>query len=189
MRAAGIPDVELIETAGHPVVFGTWHGAPGKPTILVYGHYDVQPADPLDLWKTPPFEPTLRDGRLYARGAADMKDNLVTVLQAIEALGAVHGAPPVNLTFFFEGEEEIGSPHARDAIEANADRLTADGVLSCDGGMLSPTRASLTVALKGMTALQVDLRTSSTDLHSGMYGAAVPNAVNALANLAATYHD
>jgi acetylornithine deacetylase/succinyl-diaminopimelate desuccinylase-like protein len=189
MRAAGFPDVELIETAGHPVVFGTWHGAPGKPTILVYGHYDVQPADPLDLWKTPPFEPTLRDGRLYARGAADMKNNLVTVLQAIEALGAVHGAPPVNLTFFFEGEEEIGSPHARDAIEANKDRLRADGVLSCDGGMLSPTQASLTVALKGMTALQVDLRTSSTDLHSGMYGAAVPNAVNALANLAASFHD
>jgi acetylornithine deacetylase/succinyl-diaminopimelate desuccinylase-like protein len=188
MTRAGVPDVELIETDGHPIVYGEWLEAPEKPTILVYGHYDVQPADPLELWETPPFEPTIRDGLIYARGAADMKSNLITVIQAVEALAAVHGAPPVNLIFFFEGEEEIGSPHARVAIEANKDRLAAQGVLSCDGGMESPTQAGLLVALKGMTGMQIDLRTSSTDLHSGMYGATVPNALQAMAKLAATFH-
>jgi acetylornithine deacetylase/succinyl-diaminopimelate desuccinylase-like protein len=189
MKRAGVPDVELVETAGHPVILGTWHAAPGKPTILVYGHYDVQPADPIDLWTTPPFEPTLRDGKIYARGAADMKSNLITLLQAVEALAAIHGAPPVNLTFFWEGEEEIGSPHALEAIEANKDRLKADGVLSCDGGMEGPNTGSLLVSLKGMTGLQIDLRTSATDLHSGMYGATVPNALQALAKLANSFHD
>ena len=188
LKKAGVLEVELLETAGHPVVFGAWHDAPDKPTVLVYGHYDVQPADPLDLWESPPFEPAIRDGRVYARGAADMKSNLITVIQAVEALAAVHGAPPVNLTFFLEGEEEISSPHARDAIEANKNRLAAQGVLSCDGGMLSPTQAGLLVALKGITAMQIDVRTSSTDLHSGMYGATVPNALQAMAKLAATFH-
>jgi acetylornithine deacetylase/succinyl-diaminopimelate desuccinylase-like protein len=189
MKRGGVPEVELVETAGHPVVLGAWHAAPGKPTILIYGHYDVQPADPLDLWTSPPFEPTLRDGKIYARGSADMKSNLLTLLQAVEALAAVHGAPPVNLIFFWEGEEEIGSPHAREAIEANKDRLKADGVLSCDGGMEGPNTGSLLVSLKGMTGLQIDLRTSSTDLHSGMYGATVPNALQALAKLANSFHD
>jgi acetylornithine deacetylase/succinyl-diaminopimelate desuccinylase-like protein len=189
LRAAGVPDVSLIETPGHPVVYGAWHAASGKPTILVYGHYDVQPADPLELWETPPFEPTFRDGLIYARGAADMKSNLITVIQAVEALAKVHGAPPVNLTFFFEGEEEIGSPHARGAIESARDRLRADAVLSCDGGMISPTDASLCVALKGITAVELEVRTSTTDLHSGMYGAAVPNALQALARLATTFHE
>lgn len=188
LTRAGVPTVELIETAGHPVVYGTWLNAPGKPTLLIYGHYDVQPADPLDLWESPPFEPTIRDGLIYARGAADMKSNLITVIQAIEALARVHGEPPVNLTFFFEGEEEIGSPHARAVIEANKHRLAAQGVLSCDGGMESPTQAGLLVALKGMTGMQIDLRTSTTDLHSGMYGATVPNALQAMAKLAATFH-
>jgi acetylornithine deacetylase/succinyl-diaminopimelate desuccinylase-like protein len=188
MTRAGVPDVELIETDGHPIVYGEWLEAPEKPTILVYGHYDVQPADPLELWETPPFEPTIGDGLIYARGAADMKANLITVIQAVEALATVHGAPPVNLIFFFEGEEEIASPHARAAIEVNKNRLAAQGVLSCDGGMESPTQAGLLVALKGMTGMQIDLRTSSTDLHSGMYGATVPNALQAMAKLAATFH-
>ena len=188
LRRAGVPEVELIETERHPIVFGKWHAAAAKPTILVYGHYDVQPADPLDLWETPPFEPTLRDGLLFARGAADMKSNLITVIQAVEALALKGGAPPVNLTFLFEGEEEIGSPHAETAIAANQKRLAADGVLSCDGGMEGPDQAGLLVALKGITGMQIDLRTSSTDLHSGAYGAAVPNALQAMARLAATFH-
>ena len=188
LRTAGVPEVELIETARHPVVYGRWHAAPDRQTILIYGHYDVQPVDPLELWETPPFEPTLRDGLLYARGAADMKGNLIALIQAVEALASVHGAPPVNLTFFFEGEEEIGSPHAESAIVANRDRLAADGVLSCDGGMEGPDSAGLLVALKGITGLQIDLRTSSTDLHSGAYGAAVPNALQAMVRLAATFH-
>jgi acetylornithine deacetylase/succinyl-diaminopimelate desuccinylase-like protein len=188
LRRSGVPTVELVETRRHPVIIGEWLGAPGKPTILVYGHYDVQPADPLDLWESPPFEPTIRDGKIFARGSADMKSNLITVIQAIEALAAAHGAPPVNLKFFFEGEEEIGSPSAPEVVASLKDRLSADGVLSCDGGMESPTRAGLLVALKGITGVQVNLRTSNTDLHSGMYGATVPNALQAMAKLASSYH-
>lgn len=188
MKKAGVPEVELIETPGHPVILGEWLGPIDKPTILIYGHYDVQPADPLDLWESAPFEPTTRDGLIYARGAADMKSNLITVIQAIEAHAAVHGEPPVNLIFFFEGEEEIGSPNARGVIEAHKNRLSAQGVLSCDGGMEGPETAALLVALKGITGLQVNLRTSSTDLHSGMYGATVPNALQAMVTLAASFH-
>ena len=189
MRAAGIPIVELVETDRHPVIIGEWLGAPGKPTILVYGHYDVQPADPLELWESPPFEPTITaEGNIIARGSADMKGNLITVIQAIEALGKIHGAPPVNLRFFFEGEEEIGSPNAPAVVARLKDRLQADGVLSCDGGMEGPDTAGLTVAMKGITGVQVNLRTSNTDLHSGMYGATVPNALQAMGKLAASYH-
>jgi acetylornithine deacetylase/succinyl-diaminopimelate desuccinylase-like protein len=188
LRKAGAPEVELLETPGHPVVYGKWDGPIEKPTILIYGHYDVQPADPLNLWESPAFEPTIRDGLIYARGAADMKSNLITVIQAIEAHVAVHGEPPVNLIFFFEGEEEIGSPNARWVIEKYKNQLAANGVLSCDGGMEAPDRAGLLVALKGITGVQVNLRTSSTDLHSGMYGATVPNALQAMTKLAASYH-
>jgi acetylornithine deacetylase/succinyl-diaminopimelate desuccinylase-like protein len=188
LRRAGVPTVDLIDTDLHPVIIGEWGGQAGKPTILVYGHYDVQPADPLDLWQSPPFEPTTRDGLIYARGAADMKSNLITVIQAIEAHSAVNGAPPVNLVFFFEGEEEIGSPNARTTIEKHRDRLGATGVLSCDGGMEAPDRAALLVALKGITGLQINLRTGTTDLHSGMYGATVPNALQAMVTLAASFH-
>ena len=188
MRRAGIPTVELVETGRHPVITGEWISAPGKPTVLIYGHYDVQPADPLDLWETPPFEPTIRDGRIFARGAADMKSNLITVIQAIEAVAKSNTVMPVNLRFFFEGEEEIGSPSAPQVVESLKSRLEADGVLSCDGGMESPTQAGLTVGLKGITGLQINLRTGASDLHSGMYGATVPNALQAMIKLAATFH-
>ncbi len=190
MRTAGIPNVELIETPLHPVVYGEWHAAPGKPTVLVYGHYDVQPVDPLNLWQSDPFEPTLRDGKIYARGVSDMKTNLLTIIQGVEAAARANGGtPPVNLTFFFEGEEEIGSPSAEETLEKYRDRFKADFVLSGDGGQNSPTQPRLTVAYKGITGLQIDLRTGSTDLHSGGYGAAVPNAAQAVAKLAATFHD
>src|SRR6188472_2366540 len=124
--------VDVVKTDLHPIIFAQRDGEKSWPHVVIYGHYDVQPADPLNLWKSPAFEPTMRDGQIYARGSADMKSNLVTLIQAVEALAAVHGAPPVNLTFFWEGEEEIGSPHALEAIEANKDRLKADGVRSCD---------------------------------------------------------
>ena len=188
LTAVGVPHVELLESPGHPVVYGTWHGVDGGRTVLVYGHYDVQPADPLELWETPAFEPTIRDGRVYARGAADMKANLATVIQAVEALAAAHGRPPLNLTFFLEGEEEIGSAHTPDVVAAHRDKLRADVVLSCDGGMESPERAALLVALKGITGCQLDLRVGSSDMHSGQYGAAVPNALRALAGLAEGFH-
>jgi acetylornithine deacetylase/succinyl-diaminopimelate desuccinylase-like protein len=189
LTRAGVPEVEFLETPLHPVVYGRWHAAPGKPTLLIYGHYDVQPVDPLDLWTSDPFEPTVRDGKIYARGVSDMKANLVTVVQAMEALALANGAPPVNLTFFFEGEEEIASPHAADILTQYRDRFAADLVLSCDGGQAGPDQAKMTVAFKGVTGLQINLSTGSTDLHSGGYGAAVPNAAQAIAKLAASFHD
>lgn len=191
LTRAGVPEVEIIETALHPVVYGKWHATPGKPTLLIYGHYDVQPADPLDLWKSDPFAPTVREGKIYARGASDMKANLVTVIQAVEALAAcsAKGAPPINVTFFLEGEEEIGSPHAADVLEQHKGKFGADLVLSCDGGQAGPDLARLTVAFKGVTGLQINLATGTTDLHSGGYGAAVPNAAQAIAKLAASFHD
>jgi acetylornithine deacetylase/succinyl-diaminopimelate desuccinylase-like protein len=189
LTRAGVPEVEILQTAGHPVVYGAWRAAPRKPTVLIYGHYDVQPADPLDLWTSDPFEPTRRDGRIYARGSSDMKANLVTVVQAVEALAAVSGAPPVNVVFFLEGEEEIASPNAADTLARHKDRFRADLALSCDGGQAAPDLAKLTVAYKGVTGLQINLSTGSTDLHSGGYGAAVPNAAQAIAKLAATFHD
>ena len=186
---AGVSEVTVHETAGHPAVIGRWPVGPDRPTALIYGHYDVQPPEPLDLWETPPFEPTIRDGRLYARGASDMKGNLLTVIQAVEALAVANGAPPLNLVFLFEGEEEIGSPNLAPLIEAERERLACDYAISADGGMFGPDTPSLTVSLKGLGGCQIDLRTGSTDLHSGMYGAAVPNAIQALTRLVATLHD
>jgi acetylornithine deacetylase/succinyl-diaminopimelate desuccinylase-like protein len=189
LKTGGVPEVRLIETARHPVVYGRWHAAPGKPTVILYGHYDVQPVDPLDLWESDPFVPTERDGKIFARGVSDMKTNVLTMIQAVEAVAAVHGAPPVNLTFFIEGEEEIGSPNAAEVLGTNAELFRADLALSGDGGQTAPDKSRLTVAYKGITGFQIDLRTGSTDLHSGGYGAAVPNAALAIAQLAASFHD
>jgi acetylornithine deacetylase/succinyl-diaminopimelate desuccinylase-like protein len=188
LTAAGVPRVEIVQTTGHPVALGSWHAAPGKPTVLVYGHFDVQPVDPLNLWVSDPFDPQVRDGLMYARGIADMKTNLLTLIQAVEALGKAHGQPPVNLTFLFEGEEEIGSPNLPDVVRSERGRLKCDVALSADGGMESSEQPSLLVGLKGICAMQVNLRTGNSDLHSGMYGAAVPNAVQTLVQLAETFH-
>jgi len=190
LRTAGVPVVDIVETPLHPVVIGEWLVDPARPTVLVYGHYDVQPEEPVELWETPAFEPNIRDGRVYARGSSDMKGNLLTAIQGVEAIAAVDGgAPPINVKFIFEGEEEIGSPNLREAVRANKDRLAADAVLSADGGQFGFDTPSLTVALKGLGGCQVNLRTANTDLHSGMFGAKVPNAVQALVQLAATFHD
>ncbi|MBA2278481.1 MAG: dipeptidase [Chloroflexia bacterium] len=189
LRRAGVPEVEVVATAGHPVVLGRWRVAGNQPTVLIYGHYDVQPEEPVALWDSPPFEPAERDGRLYARGSSDMKGNLLTAVQGVEALAAASGAPPVNVTFIFEGEEEIGSPHLTEVVRSRRDFLACDAVLSADGGQHGPDQPSLNVALKGLAGVQVNLRTAGSDLHSGMYGATVPNAVQAMARLAATLHD
>ncbi|ACM06649.1 dipeptidase [Thermomicrobium roseum] len=188
LRAIGVPEVRLLETERNPIVFGHWPVDPSLPTALVYGHYDVQPPDPLELWETPPFEPTLRDGRLYARGASDDKGNLFAALCGIEALVRIIGHPPINLKFFFEGEEEIGSPSMAAAIRQYRELLACDVVISADGGMYGHDQPSLTLSSKGICACQVDLRTAATDMHSGQYGAVIANAVQTLVQLAATFH-
>ncbi len=190
LRAAGTPVVDIVETPLHPVVIGEWVVDAGKPTVLIYGHYDVQPEEPVDLWDTPAFEPTIRDGKLYARGSSDMKGNLLTAIQGVEAIAEANGGrPPINVKFIFEGEEEIGSPNLREVVRVNRERLAADAVISADGGQFGFDTPSLTVALKGLGGCQVNLRTANTDLHSGMFGAKTPNAVQAMVQLAATFHD
>ncbi len=190
LRTAGVPEVVIAESAGHPTVIGLWLVDPSQPTILVYGHYDVQPAEPLDLWTSPAFAPTIRDGKLFARGAADMKGNLLTAIQGIEAVAKANGGrPPINVKFIFEGEEEIGSPNLRDIVLQHKDLLQADAVVSADGGQHGPDTPSVSVALKGLGGCQINLTTANSDLHSGMYGAMVPNAVQALVQLTATFHD
>lgn len=190
LRTAGVPDVEILpaEGLGHPLVLGQWRVGDDRPTALIYAHYDVQPPDPLDLWETPPFEPTVRDGRIYARGAADDKAGLFLTIAAIEALANTQGDPPVNLLFFFEGEEEIGSPSLSTRIHDLKDRLACDTVISADGGMFGPDTPSLELSAKGLAGCQLDVRTAKSDLHSGMYGAAVPNAAQVIASLVASFH-
>ena len=189
LRTLGARDVALLPTSGNPVVYGTWPAPAGAPTAILYGHYDVQPPDPLDLWETPPFEPSVRNGRLYARGAADDKGNLFAPLKAIETYIAVHGGLPIGLKCMFEGEEEIGSPSLPQFVRDNTALLAADFALCADGGMWGPDAPSLTVSSKGLAACQIDLRTANMDLHSGQHGAAVPNAVEAIARLVTTMHD
>ncbi|TXG83893.1 MAG: dipeptidase [Thermomicrobiales bacterium] len=188
-RKAGVTEVSLIETPLHPVVYGRWETAKDKPTLLIYGHYDVQPVDPLELWESDPFEPTERDGKIYARGSSDMKMNLLGILQGIEALAAVKGELPINLILLLEGEEEIGSPNLPEVVARFANELKSDIIMSGDGGMMGINKPALAIGLKGLAGCQVNLTTSSTDLHSGSYGAAVPNAVRAIAQLAASFHN
>lgn len=189
LRQAGVPDVAVLPTPGWPVVVGRWHIADDRPTVLIYGHYDVQPADPLDLWTTPPFEPAIRDGKPYARGAADMKGNYLAVIQAIASFNETAGQPPLNVTFLCEGEEEIGSPSLPAFLRSERERLACDFILSADGGMAGPDTPSLTVALRGLASCQIELRTGMTDLHSGQFGGIVPNAARELAKLLVSLHD
>jgi acetylornithine deacetylase/succinyl-diaminopimelate desuccinylase-like protein len=191
LRAVGVPRVEVMETDGNPVVYGEWLVDPAKQTALIYGHYDVQPPDPLDLWESPPFEPTVRDGKLYARGASDDKGNLFMPIKALEALVRTNGTglPPINLKFTIEGEEEIGSPTLPIFVARQKELLACDIVICADGGQWAPDQPSIATASKGICACQVNVRTANSDLHSGQYGASVPNAVQVAVQLAATLHD
>lgn len=190
MKRAGVPEVRIAPSAGHPAVLGKWHVSDDQPTILIYGHYDVQPAEPLELWESPPFEPRIDGNMIYARGSSDMKGNLLTVIQGVEASAKANGGkPPVNVSFIFEGEEEIGSPNMIQIIRENQDMLKADAVISADGGQHSADTPAMGVALKGLAGLQINLTTANTDMHSGGYGAYMPNAVQVLTKLAATFHD
>lgn len=189
LRSAGAENVELMDTPGNPMVYGQWLQAPGAPTVLIYGHYDVQPADPEREWVSPPFEPTLRDGRLYARGVSDDKAPSFQALKAVEAWLALDGRLPVNVKFLLEGEEELGSPNMRPFVREHAGLLKADVVISADGAMWRASEPSITVAARGLCGLQVNLTTARSDLHSGRHGGAVPNALHCLAELIATLHD
>jgi acetylornithine deacetylase/succinyl-diaminopimelate desuccinylase-like protein len=186
LEAIGVEHVEVAETGGHPVVYGDWLHALGAPTVIVYGHYDVQPVDPLELWDSAPFEPIVVGHRLLARGAADDKGQVHLHLRAAEALLATSGGLPVNLRFVFEGEEESGSLNLDRWLEANRDRLAADLVVISDTGFFDGNRPAITIGLRGMAALQVDAYGSPIDLHSGSHGGAVQNPVNALCTIIAS---
>lgn len=189
MLEAGLQTAELIPTAGHPVVLGEWRGAPGAPTLLVYGHYDVQPPEPLEEWETPPFEPTVRDGNIYARGSVDDKGQLYLHLKAVESHIAVSGRLPVNVVFLIEGEEEIGSPHLEAFLVENEARLRCDAVMISDTTMFAPGLPSITMGLRGLAYMEVRVQGPKSDLHSGSYGGAVANPANALAEIIARLKD
>jgi acetylornithine deacetylase/succinyl-diaminopimelate desuccinylase-like protein len=189
MHKAGLGSIQINPTGGHAVVTGAWTGAPGAPTILVYGHYDVQPPDPLGAWKSPPFQPKVRDGRLYGRGVSDDKGPVLIPLKVAEAYMATAGRLPVNVKFVIEGEEESGSPHLGQFVRAHTEDLKADFVLSADGAMWRPDEPSITVASRGMATLEFTLRGAAKDLHSGRHGGGVANPLQALARLAASLHD
>ncbi len=189
LTAAGLRDVQLLDGGGQPAVYGAWDGAPGAPTLIVYGHYDVQPPEPLELWKSPPFEPTIRDGRLYARGASDVKGSTMIAIETVAAFLAVDGRCPVNVKFFIEGEEEIGSPSLHGLVERHRGLLAADAMISADGGRASNQVPTLSTGSRGIAKLDVSVRTASKDLHSGRYGGAVRNALHELAALMASLHD
>jgi acetylornithine deacetylase/succinyl-diaminopimelate desuccinylase-like protein len=188
LRQAGFTSVELLETGGHPAVYGEIITDPALPTFLVYGHYDVQPPDPLDKWTTPPFEPAIRNDRLYARGVSDDKGPLLIPILVAEAYLKTSGGLPVNLKVLIEGEEESGSPHFEATLEMYRDRLACDMVISADGAMWRPDRPSMTVASRGLVALEVTVNGASKDLHSGRHGGSAPNPIAALASLLASLH-
>ncbi len=188
LTAAGVP-AEVHETPGHPIVLGEWRGAPGAPTLLIYGHYDVQPAEPLELWDSPAFEPTVREGRIYARGSVDDKGQLFLHVKALEAHLAATGTLPVNVLVLAEGEEEVGSEHLAAFIAEHKERLACDAVVISDSAMFAPGIPSILSSLRGMAYFQIDAQGPTGDLHSGSYGGAVVNPAMALARILATFHD
>ncbi len=189
LRAAGLENVEIIPTAKHPLVYAEWMHAPGKPTVLCYGHYDVQPPDPLELWTTPPFEPTLRDGNLYARGSADDKGQMYMHVKAIEALRAVNGKLPLNVKFLIEGEEEVGGESVAKYVAENAPKLKADVALVSDTALYAEGIPTLCIGLRGLVYTEIEARGPARDLHSGLYGGAAPNAVFGLVELLSRMKD
>jgi acetylornithine deacetylase/succinyl-diaminopimelate desuccinylase-like protein len=189
MRRVGLQNVRLIETPGNPVVYGEWLGAPGAPTILFYGHYDVQPVDPVNLWESPPFEATIRDGEIYARGAADDKGQVFMHFKAIEAHLKQNGRLPVNIKIILEGEEEVGSEHLDEFVRGHKNDLKADVVVISDSPMFERGIPSICYGLRGLVYCQIDLRGTKTDLHSGSFGGAVANPAFVLAQVLARMKD
>jgi len=188
LRGLGIENVEIMPTGGHPVVYGEWLKRPSAPTVLVYGHYDVQPPDPLDLWETPPFEPVVRGDHLFGRGASDMKGQVIATFKAIES-ALKTGQMPVNVKFMIEGEEEIGSENLGSFIKANAKKLKADICLNADAGMIGAEYPTITYGLRGLAYMELRVYGPNKDLHSGLFGGTIHNPAQALAELVAGMHD
>src|ERR1039458_9216593 len=189
LKRIGMEHVRLIETAGHPLVYADWLNAAGKPTVLVYGHYDVQPPDPLDEWLSPPFEPTERDGNIYARGAVDDKGQVVAQVKALESLLAATGKLPLNVRVLLEGEEEVGGEGIASFVASKPPELKADFALVSDTELFAPGLPTLCVGLRGMIYTELEVRSARSDLHSGMYGGAAPNSFVSLAQILAKLKD
>ena len=188
LSGIGFKNVEIMLTGGHPVVYGEWLGKPGKPTALVYGHYDVQPVDPLNEWTTPPFEPTVRGNDIFARGASDMKGQVHAFLKALEALAKTEGLP-LNIKVLVEGEEEVGSLNLGAFIDKQKEKLKCDFVLNADSGIMSPTQPSIVYGLRGLAYFELLIRGPKQDLHSGSFGGSVHNPAQVLCELIAGMHD
>lgn len=188
MRAVGLEGVTILQTGGHPVAYGEWLHAPGKPTVLVYGHYDVQPVDPLDEWLTPPFEPTIHGSTMYGRGASDMKGNVHGTLKALQAL-KLNGGIPVNVKMVIEGEEEIGSKNLGAFIDKHASLLKADLCMNADSGILAPDLPSIVYGLRGLAYFELWVHGPAQDLHSGTFGGSIANPAQVLCELVAGMHD
>lgn len=189
LRDAGMENVELVRTPGNPIVYADWLHAPGAPTVLVYGHYDVQPAEPFELWTSPPFEPTVREGKLFARGATDDKGQMFAHVKAVEAHLKTGGKLPVNVKFWIEGEEEVGSVNLDHAIEAHKKRLACDVVLVSDTAMKAEGQPAITYSLRGLIYFQVDVKGPNSDLHSGTWGGSLANPNEALVQALARMKD
>ncbi len=183
LQQAGLANVELIEGQGNPLVYGEWLGALGKPTLLLYGHYDVQPPDPLDEWISPPFEPEVRGDNIYARGAADDKGLTLILIKAVEQLLARDGKLPVNVKFLIEGEEEVGGEHIEHYVRTSPGRIQADAAVICDTEMFAPELPTICVGLRGIVYGELHVQGAGQDLHSGMYGGAAPNPLMAIAEI------
>ena len=183
LEKAGLQNAELIEGEGNPLVYAEWLGAPGQPTVLLYGHYDVQPPDPLDEWISPPFEPDIRNNNIYARGSADDKGQTYILVKAVEGLLKQHGRLPVNVRFLIEGEEEVGGEHIESYVASKPARLKADAAVICDTEMFGPGLPTICVGLRGMVYGELHVQGADHDLHSGVYGGAAPNPIQAIAEI------
>lgn len=189
LREAGMENVKIIETKGHPLVYADWLHAAGKPTVLVYGHYDVQPVDPINLWDSPPFEPTIKDGKIYARGATDDKGQMYMHIKSVEAYFKTVGKLPLNVKFIIEGEEEIGSGNLDEFVNKNQDMLKCDAVMISDTSLYGPGIPTLTYGLRGLCYMEVVVTGPNRDLHSGTFGGGVDNPINVLADMISKLKD
>jgi acetylornithine deacetylase/succinyl-diaminopimelate desuccinylase-like protein len=189
LRAAGLENVEIEPTKLHPLVYGESLRAPGKPTVLVYGHYDVQPPEPLELWTSPPFDPTVRGGNLFGRGTADDKGQVHIHIKALDALQKTTGKLPINVKVIVEGEEEVGSVSLWDFVRRNREQLRADALVVSDTSMLAKGVPSITYGLRGLNYYELEITGPAQDLHSGVFGGAVPNPITILAEMIAKLHD